>query len=202
MSNGLLWWPEEAIGFYPASAEGVYGRSYFDKYVGYAKTEMGLELTRRRIELVSRHAGEATIVDIGIGCGQFIEGRGVRNTFGYDVNPVGIRWLLDREVWWDPYSRDPENASFWDSLEHIRRPGDLLKRIKRIVAVSIPIFHDLDHVLRSKHFRPDEHFWYFTRGGLIACMKRRGFLLLEENWMEAELGREDIGTFVFSRCDR
>jgi hypothetical protein len=54
-------------------------------------------------------------------------------------------------------------------------------------------------VLRSKHFRPQEHIWYFTREGLVNAMKACGFSLVAESDFETELGREDIGTFAFRR---
>ena len=65
--------------------------------------------------------------------------------------------------------------------------------------MSLPVFNDVDHVLRSKHFKPDEHFWYFTRDGLVAAMLMCGFKLVAESDVESELGREDIGTFAFRR---
>lgn len=198
LPNGILWWPSKAMGFYPISKNGVYDKPYFEKYVAYSKTPMGLALTQARIDLVERHVASALITDVGIGCGQFVEARG-RNTSGYDVNLEGIRWLLDRGLWSDPYCYDLENVTCWDSLEHMRRPWQLLECVRSHVFLSIPIFADIEHLGRSKHFRPDEHYWYFTRDGLVRWMASQGFELLEENRMEEQLGREDIGTFVFKK---
>jgi hypothetical protein len=58
---------------------------------------------------------------------------------------------------------------------------------------------DAEHALRSKHFRPTEHYWYFSRDGLVFAMKGCGFALVAESNVETELGREDIGTFAFRR---
>jgi hypothetical protein len=138
------------------------------------------------------------VVDLGIGCGHFVEARG-ENTFGYDVNEAGIKWLLDRKRWWDPWAKDPENLTCWDSLEHLTRPHELISRVKSHVFVSAPIFRDRSHVLASKHFKPDEHCWYWTEAGLIRWMRDLGFGLCEKNRVESDLGREDIGTFVFVR---
>jgi hypothetical protein len=153
---------------------------------------------KARSDLVNRLYGDAQVVDIGIGSGHFIESRKV-STFGYDVNPVAIRWLLERDLWWDPYARDPDAITCWDSLEHLARPETLVRCVKNMIFISIPIFLDPDHVIRSKHYKPNEHFWYFTRDGLTEWMRRYGFSLVEENHMETNLGREDIGTFVFKR---
>lgn len=202
MSATLDWWWEDfGVGYFSVPEKNPYDKAYFEKYVGYAKTDMGRELTRLRVALVTKYAGDGPVVDIGIGCGQFVETRGISNTFGYDVNPEGVRWLLDRGAWWDPYAYDPEHATCWDSLEHMKRPGIFTRCVRKYLFLSIPIFENKDHVLRSKHFRTDEHFWYFTRRGLLQWMRSHSFKLVEENRMEEELGREDIGTFVFERCD-
>lgn len=179
--------------------ETPYDRAYFDKYVGYKSNPIGERLMKARADLVLKYT-DGDVVDIGIGSGHFIDVRKGR-TFGYDVNPVAIRWLLDRSLWWDPYFRDPDHVTCWDSLEHMARPEAFVRCVKKTVFVSIPIFTGKSHVKRSKHYRPDEHFWYFTRNGFVGWMCRQGFDLLEENGMEIDLGREDIGTFVFRRTE-
>jgi hypothetical protein len=65
--------------------------------------------------------------------------------------------------------------------------------------VSCPIYENSEHILRSKHFRKDEHCWYWTEQGLITFMRHYGFEVVESNRMESDIGREDIGTFVFKR---
>lgn len=196
--GGMEWHEELGYGVYPVK-ETPYDRAYFEKYVAYSRTPMGVALSDARVELVRRHAEEDLVIDIGIGCGDFIEKRGAKITAGYDVNPEGVRWLLDRGLWADPYFKDPLNISCFDSLEHMSRPEHLVGRVRRFVFLSIPIFSGADHVLRSKHFRKDEHYFYFTRDGLVRWMAAHGFSLREESRMEEELGREDIGTFVFKR---
>jgi hypothetical protein len=73
----------------------------------------------------------------------------------------------------------------------------LLQHITGYVFVSIPIFKDSDHILKSKHYRKDEHYWYFTDSGFKYFMDINGFDFIESNTMESELGRESIGTYVF-----
>ena len=53
--------------------------------------------------------------------------------------------------------------------------------------------------MKSKHFRPKEHYWYFTRQGFIDYMKQFKFKLFEIRNDEIAIGREDIVTFVFKR---
>jgi len=68
-----------------------------------------------------------------------------------------------------------------------------------VAFVSLPIFRDAHHARTSKHFRPDEHYWYWTRAGFIWFAERCGFSVIEHNTMESLAGREDIETFVLAR---
>lgn len=194
----LIWDDAQGVGFLPAQINGLYGADYWKLYQDYRSSPTAKSLMEARVSLSEQYVGPETLVDIGIGSGHFIEARGP-STWGYDVNPHAIYWLLDRGLWWNPWFKDPPNAAFWDSLEHLERPDLLVARVKETILVSIPVFRNKDHVLSSKHYKPGEHLWYFTADGFTSWMKRQGFRLVEENRMETELGREDIGTFVFKR---
>lgn len=198
IKNGLQWFLEEEFGFFDIQAPSPYNGKYFENYAERAKTPIGIALTKARLDLVTKHIGSQPLLDVGIGSGQFLFARKA-NTRGYDVNPKAIRLLLDEGMWQDPHFERPVNASCWDSLEHMRYPEHFLINVLSTLFVSIPIFSDLDHVLSSKHFKPDEHFWYFTKAGLLRWMDGQSFELLEENLMECTIGRENIGTFVFRR---
>ena len=71
--------------------------------------------------------------------------------------------------------------------------------VERLVFLCLPLFTGPEHVLRSKHFRPDEHYWYWTYEGLLWWMGEHGFTCIEHGTPESLLGREDIHTFVFNR---
>jgi hypothetical protein len=197
----LTWWPQLGIGHYPVTA-GVepYDEEYFARFARDAATPLGLSLMQGRVDFVELH-DRGQLFDIGIGCGAFIKLRREhkRETYGYDVNPVGIEWLKQRKLFFDPYQTPMNAVSLWDVLEHISDFRPLLANVRDWVFVSLPIFSDAYHVLRSKHFRPTEHCWYFTREGLLNAMKACGFGLVAESDFETALGREDIGTFAFRR---
>lgn len=204
-SKGLVWWPEIGVGYYPVEAGAEpYDDSYFNKYVEMAQTEMGRNISAARVDFVNRH-WRGSLVDIGIGCGAFITARnrvtGDTATRGYDVNPTGREWLNSRGLFIDPYDSrfEVEAVTLWDVLEHIRDVRALVDRVRQFVFVSLPIFVNVGHVRGSKHFRREEHCWYFTPHGLAAVMNHLGFEMVDSNWMETELGREDIGTFAFRR---
>lgn len=202
MAGGVHWHPDKGYGFAPPIADGPvvsYDAEYFNKYVLYAGTKMARELNRARCDMVERHwSGE--VLDVGIGCGSFIEAMEERehSCMGFDVNPVGVGWLRQRRLYQDLYD-GVEAATFWDALEHMLDPKPALAAIQHWAFISIPIYRDLNECLGSKHLRPNEHFWHFTRDGLCLYMREAGFEVREENWMESEVGRDSIGSFAFER---
>ena len=193
-------WYSIGVGYYPVTA-GVepYDRAYFERFARQAATEIGAKLMTARVEFVARHY-RGMLCDVGIGSGAFVIQRGMRElTMGWDVNPSGLKWLKRRRLILDPLSRPCPAISMWDVLEHIPNFVPLLNNVEQWLFLSLPIFRDAAHALGSKHFRPDEHCWYFTRNGLVWIMKQLGFELAEENDEETTIGREDIRSFAFHK---
>ena len=187
------------MGYYPVTDQ-PYDQNYWDKYVGYAKSEMGRKITEARIKWVNQWASGLPVVDVGIGCGHFIEERVKTDpTLGFDINPVGVRWLEDRSLLVSPYETEVDAVSFWDVIEHIHNPEPLLRNVRQYVFASIPIFRDASQVLTSKHFRKDEHCWYWTARSFPTFMGWFGFDFIGASRFETDLGREDIMTFSFKR---
>lgn len=154
-----------------------------------------------RNDLVQRHHGGG-VLDVGIGSGAFLEERirtGIETDHGFDVNPAGLAWLRARGMFGDLYARTWPAVTFWDVLEHIRRPDLALGQVERIAFVALPIFRDAAHVLASKHYRRDEHFWYFTRDGFVRFALANGFQVVDILATETAIGREDVETFVLER---
>lgn len=196
LNTGLVWLPALGMGYYPVPQHRPYDIHYFSRYQQMADTPMGRDLTKTRVQLVARHYN-GPVVDVGIGVGQFVEAR--PNTRGYDVNPAGIDWLKTRGLWADLYSDSYPALSFWDSLEHIDRPDLAVAKAEKWVFLSVPIFADGDTILASRHFRKDEHLWYWTHDGLLRWFAEQGFDLAEHNTRESELGRDGIGSYAFCR---
>lgn len=194
----LVWLPELGMGRLRVE-QAPYDATYFQKYERYARTPLGVALTEQRVRLVNRFTDEH-VIDVGIGAGAFVQARGGW-TWGYDVNPEGVRWLHDHARWRDPYVGGPHNAMcFWDVLEHIAEPARILAQVRRFVFVSLPIVPGDGPPSPSwKHYRPDEHCWYWTRRGFVAWMAEHGFTKRLYTDFETQLGRQDIGTFVFER---
>lgn len=189
----LIWDDAIGIGYYPVT-DSPYDAAYFEKYVKYEDAEIGKKLNEARQNLANKYEW-TTLLDIGIGSGVFI--RDLENAYGYDINPTAVEYLKSINKYMEPGPVDM--MTFWDSLEHIHQPESLLNNASRYIIVSTPIYDNLEHVYSSKHFRPDEHCWYFTIHGMLSFMECYNFKCVEYNRIESDLGREDIGTFVFER---
>ena len=178
-----------------------YDDTYYQKYVNYNNTPIAKAINLHRTSITSKYC--KTLLDIGIGSGEFIEKSKI-TVYGFDINKSGIKWLNERNLYKDPYNDNPqvEGYSLWDVLEHMPNPGKLLNRIQNncYVFVSIPIFTELIKVRQSRHYKPNEHYYYFSNMGLIDYMKNYGLVLLEVNNEESIAGRDNIITYVFQRC--
>lgn len=200
----LIWSQADGVGFLEVDDSGVYDQDYFDRYRAMSETPMAVALNRFRADLVRRHGGvseEITLLDVGIGDGAFLralEGERWIRRYGADVNPAGISYL-EQLGQLGSLEESYDVVTFWDSLEHIRDPRWALKAAAGVALVSIPIFSGVEHVLASRHYRPDEHFWYFTRQGFRAFAERQGFDVVDVLATESALGRDGIETFVLIR---
>lgn len=177
-----------------------YGESYFQHYVEIENSEIAQKLNKGRTGLTEKYC--QSVLDIGIGSGEFIKSSNIK-VLGYDINPLGVKWLKDRDLFFNPYEEDIEadGVTFWDSLEHIPQPDHLLDRIKKntFVFISMPIFTDLVWIRKSKHYKPNEHYYYFTADGMVNWMLDHGFDVVEVSDFETVAGRENILTFVFNK---
>jgi hypothetical protein len=192
----LQWLPERGIGWYPVE-ESPYDSAYWERYRRMDETEIGRKLTESRIHWVMTFY-RGPLCDIGIGGGRFVAEYGAT---GFDVNQDAATWLRVRRAWRNPYEEAVDAVSFWDSLEHIHDPSPLLRNVRSWVFMSLPVFEGPEHVLRSKHFRKDEHCWYFTERGLVDFMREHGFELVGNSVMEQLAGREDIRSYAFHRVN-
>src|SRR5262245_25427454 len=149
----LIWWPQLGIGYYPVEA-GIepYDQNYFDRFDRDARTELGKALMRARVNFVERYY-RGPLIDVGIGCGAFVELRcqSGRATYGYDVNPAGIEWLEKRKLFIDPYQVHFNAVTLWDVLEHMPDFTALLNNISDWLFLSLPSVRDSGHALGSIH---------------------------------------------------
>lgn len=215
----IVWSAEDLTGYFDceayAAAQGidqtsVYDDGYFDKYRDLSGSPVAVDLNNFRSSIVmeelNRRFGSEerrSLLDVGIGDGAFLDRMNRHKdrltTFGNDINPAGVAWLIERASYGglDPEAWDI--VTFWDSLEHFPDPRVPLRSVKHLAIVSIPTFKDLDSAKASKHFRPLEHFWYWSLAGFTLFADAEGFDTTRIETTETDLGREGITTFVIRR---
>lgn len=189
-----------------------YDQNYFDKYVSYEKTPISRRLLRFRSKLVAKYCGEEPVLDIGIGSGSFVKYHKAKKVYGFDICETAIEWLKKQRSYTNPWivtKPDIKGYCFWDSFEHIVQPSIILSGIGSgtYVFISMPIIPDDSQIgsmedlamwmYQWKHFRPNEHVHYWTAGGLKRYMKNLGFSFVAKKDGEVDIGRQDIGSFVF-----
>lgn len=182
------------------SASVPYDAAYFAKYVGYEGQEIARRINAGRVALVNEYVGErAVVLDVGIGSGEFIKSR--PETFGHDVNPVAVEWLKERKLYSWGMLHAYNAYTFWDVLEHVPEPETYFNKMAggSYLFICLPIFDDLSRIRESKHYRPNEHYYYWTKRGFVQWMALYGFELLTIRDFETMAGRENILSFAFRR---
>jgi len=177
--------------------------SYEGNYFGYCEEKysdqaMGDAINAVRLDLVAEY-GDGLLLDIGIGSGSFLKARG-EHTFGVDIDPAARTWLKENGKWSEDY--DIFGAfTMWDVLEHCKDPSQYFRRMKpgALLFVSIPIFERLPDIRGSIHYRPNEHFYYFTDRGFRDYMAVYGFECLQTTDGESRAGRANILSYAFRK---
>lgn len=198
LEGQLQWYPALGLGYFPVKHQRT---AYYDQYSEYDGEPLTEQLNSERVDIVDQYV-KGNVTDFGIGSGAFIRARGIDRTKGYDIDHKAVKWLKDNQLFVNPYDKKIKTTqcmTFWDSLEHLRLPQLILSRITQYVFISIPIFQNLEHIQESKHYKTNEHYWYFTLVGLISYMSYCDFNLEAHSDVETKLGREDITTFIFRR---
>jgi SAM-dependent methyltransferase len=182
----------------------IYNEQYFENYVARSNTKIGRDLTKFRVELVNQYSD--SVLDIGIGCGQFLSKCLERNmkVYGFDIMPPSVKWLKDRSIYWNPFTEGcppVQCVTLFDCIEHLSldNANKLLEIIKGShVIVSLPIYEgEWDQISTWRHWKPQEHIQVWRGNGFVDWMEERGFDLRDLSFEETEIGRLDIETYVF-----
>lgn len=145
--------------------------------------------------------GLSSCCDIGYNTGAFLK-RLNFIPYGIEVNKYAIKQSPQIEnISWEDFRNngyDFEIVSFFDSLEHIKDLVLVRNNLKaRFVIISFPDAEGKDFKT-WKHYRPNEHLYYFTKDTLRRFMKRAGYELIVYDDIESPI-REDITTGIFNK---
>jgi len=117
-----------------------------------------------------------SVLDFGSGQGHFVKNmNSVIPTSAYDL--ANLPELEDFYIQ-NPYQYNFSLVTFFDSLEHCYDIGWVISNIKaRYICISVPWCHSYSEYWMTKwrHFKPNEHLWYFTEKSLLTFMDRMGY---------------------------
>ena len=182
--------------------------NYFD-YCNkkYKNKEFNEKVNAARMAFIHKHYGPWGLLDIGIGNGSFIKKynsfnpmRSINKAFGWDIDKNARKWLSNNGLLATDLSMY-NCYTMWDVLEHLHSPSEYFKYMNNgdECFLSIPIIENLCDIRNSKHYRPDEHLYYFTEPGLIQYMERHGLYLIAHDDFEIKIGRADIYSYCFEK---
>ncbi len=196
----LIWYPQRGYGVCGPDKAFNYNDPYIENFARLGDSLRGRALNKARVEFVARHTGD-NVIDFGAGACDFIRAHG--QAYGYDIARKSKVILHDLERFIDVWeARDLRGMPLtcWDSFEHLKNPRELLDLRHSMIFMTIPIFESCEHALVSHHFKPNEHIYYFTEGGLRGYMLDSGYEMVERSDFETRFGRKDVMSYAFHRA--
>lgn len=189
-----------------------YGPEYLENYLKMAKTPMSDAICAFRKRFANHFCRTGWMLDYGCGAGLIVQEDRSGRWRGYDINP-DVEQLLGDNFDPNPDLSKYDCICFFDSLEHVPNPEDLLAEIDEgaVVIVTIPILppayltrmgktqsiRKTHPITKWKHFKPREHLMYCTYEGFLKFMEDQGFRHIGYAKNEVDIGREDVGTLAF-----
>lgn len=171
----------------------LYDEQYFRKYLNYPVTEIAKLRVNEIKKFIAPHTG--AVIEIGYGTGNFLM---EMKRYGYKPYGVEINryaWLHTREIQEIPRLGPwPESdcVAFFDSLEHSQEILTYLHlafKSSPLVCISVPDTgnRNLVDFHKWRHYRPDEHFWYFNEKTLTKLLSSFNFILLNSSHVEDQM---------------
>ncbi len=163
---------------------------------GHTTTYYDPEVHARRRELVEEYVILRTSFDYGCGKTPFYKPEEVGGA--WDKYTVGFT-KFNRIAW-----LHTESLLLFDVLEHIYDPESFLLNVPHNKCIlTIPIvpgdkLESLDDIKDWKHYKPGEHFWYFTHNGFVKFVENIGWKIAYSGQNECP-PRQDITSFVLYR---
>jgi SAM-dependent methyltransferase len=174
----------------------IYDKSYVLTYKRYDEQDTGVAIKELRCMTVRKHLKDGRVLDYGCGTGAFIGECRYHgyDAVGYDINPN--TGFCDPLVLLDSY----DVVTFWDSLEHVDDPAELIMRLDaEWVFICTPSTDDCSGDLTKwRHYKPVEHKHYFNEKSLRALLDVCGYDVVECHYDESQLrtggGQQNIIT--------
>jgi SAM-dependent methyltransferase len=152
----------------------MYDKSYCVKYQRYERSGLNETLQRIRYDTIKAIVSGGKLLDFGCGSGAFVNFAN-QNGFsarGFDINPYG--GFTDIGVLFHKY----DVVTFWDVLEHLENPLDVLRGIDARYIFACTPNADLEvqqNITEWHHYYPSEHVHYFNYRSLKKLFLAAGY---------------------------
>ena len=176
---------------------------YTDKYHKLFGTDMEIRIDVNRVATVMRHLPlNSTVLDYGCSCGNFIarlEKYGYR-CLGYEPCEGSARAktcysCIASKV--EDIDGRFDAITMFDVFEHFEDPGETFGAIDQhvkqggVVIINTPSPKNVKDPSTWYHFWPGQHIYFWTPEALGAFMGNLGYALIEENYLESTLRKND-----------
>ncbi|MDA8576279.1 class I SAM-dependent methyltransferase [Candidatus Marinamargulisbacteria bacterium] len=178
-NNGLVRQKEYQIIQYKEEYLDVRYRSYGQNtvYMSYLRLGFLLGVVKENI---------SSILDFGCGTGDFLKVASLKipNTYSYDIIDHNYKFAKKIEKVEDIYKMQLDVVTFFDSLEHVTDPYEIIRNINtEYIFISVPWCHlktkGEKWFMNWKHRRYNEHLWHFDLESLSKFFKSFGYDLIK-----------------------
>jgi len=171
----------------------IYDKSYVIKYSRYERSDINKKLQSARLSILQSLSSLKElepILDFGCGVGSFV--RHCQSLLlkvqGFDINPYSE--FCNVETLFQRYS----SVTFWDSLEHLSNPVDVIEGLKpKYIAACAPCTDDfkcgLENLTQWHHYMPQEHCHYFSEESLVKLFESCGYSVVTKEFVESDIRR-------------
>lgn len=171
---------EDGLVFQVNPSPRTYDIDYAQKYDAYGTLNSDISHLRLGYVLGTLGYVPKSILDVGYGNGAFLKvcTSLIENCYGFDISgfpvPAGAHFSAD----W--LNEQVDVATFFDSLEHFTDPYVIANCHAKYIIGSLPWFHNYsdEWFTQWKHYRPNEHLWYFNPYSLANFAHTIGYELI------------------------
>lgn len=179
------------------------GYNYTLEYAARQGTTIEMAYLRLGVLLTALgfdYVAAAKVLEVGPGNGTLLNvlKKHCDEAFGFDVAPTEFSTI----------SRTAATSTPWDLLvacdviEHFRNVDDLFQYKFEHALITVPCLpDDLSEMANWRHFKPDEHLWYFTKTSFWNWITARGYDVIfcdsPEDTIRTRWNKEKPNTITF-----
>lgn len=129
------------------------------------------------------------VVDVNFGDRAFAASTGCKV---FELRHGAADILRARGRYHDLTGRFVDYACFWDCLDRFIEPSELLRHVRKVAFVSLPLHHSIDALPQSAYYELGRRYYYWTHAGFAHYVEQLGFESLGGAYVVANLRPKGI----------